>query len=195
MHFTWLGLPRRPASQAGPRKSPWLLWSWNISLTVDNWGGRGVPRWLSGKESACQAGDVGSAPGLGGSPGGGNDNPFQYSCLEDPMDRGAWWATIHGVTKRRTWTCMYGERGPKFPTFLLVCCLCFAHFSGLMHWPERAWSPAWSRSPACCCSHTAFTSFWSYFSVTFSPRLSLIALFKRAAFLTLLTSLPALFLS
>ena len=45
--------------------------------------------WLSGKESACQAGDAGSVPGLGRSLGGGNGNPLQYSCLENPMDRGA----------------------------------------------------------------------------------------------------------
>ena len=46
-----------------------------------------------GKESACNAGDLGSIPGSGRSPGEGNDNPLQYSCLENPMDRGAWWAT------------------------------------------------------------------------------------------------------
>ena len=43
--------------------------------------------------------DVGSIPGLERSPGGGNGNPLQYSCLGNPMDRGAWWATVHGVTK------------------------------------------------------------------------------------------------
>ena len=52
--------------------------------------------------SACNAGDPGSIPGLGRSPGEGNGNPLQYSCLENPMDRGAWWATVHGVTKSRT---------------------------------------------------------------------------------------------
>ena len=51
------------------------------------------------KESACNAGDVGSIPGLGRSPGEGNGNPSQYSCLENPMDGGAWWATVHGVVK------------------------------------------------------------------------------------------------
>ena len=45
---------------------------------------------ISGKESACSAGDIGLIPGLGRSPGGGNGNPFQYSCLEDSVDRGAW---------------------------------------------------------------------------------------------------------
>ena len=63
----------------------------------------GLPWWLSGKESACNAGDLGSVPGLGRSPGGGHGNPLQYSCLENSMDRGAWWATVHGVAKSRTW--------------------------------------------------------------------------------------------
>ena len=59
-------------------------------------------RWLSGKESACQAGDVGSIPGSGRFPGVGNGNPLQYSCLEDSIDRGAWQATVHGMAK--SWT-------------------------------------------------------------------------------------------
>ena len=59
----------------------------------------GLLQWLSSKASACNAGDPGSIPGSGRSPGGGNDNPLQCSCLENPMDRGAWWATVHGVTK------------------------------------------------------------------------------------------------
>ena len=52
-----------------------------------------------GKESACNAGDLGSIPGSGRSPGEGNGNSLQYSCLENPMDRGVWWATVHGVTR------------------------------------------------------------------------------------------------
>ena len=54
------------------------------------------------KSSACNIGDLGSIPGLGRSPGGGNGNPLQYSCLRNPRDRGAWWATVHGVTKSQT---------------------------------------------------------------------------------------------
>ena len=54
------------------------------------------------KVSACNAGDPGSIPGLGQSPGEGNGYPLQYSCLENPMDRGAWWATVHEVTQ--SWT-------------------------------------------------------------------------------------------
>ena len=49
--------------------------------------------------SADDVGDMSSVPELGRSPGGGNGNPLQYSCLENPMDRGAWWATVHGVAK------------------------------------------------------------------------------------------------
>ena len=56
-------------------------------------------RWLSSKESACNAGDRGSVPGSGRSPGEGNGNALQYSCLGNPMDRGAWWATVHGLAK------------------------------------------------------------------------------------------------
>ena len=62
----------------------------------------GLPGRSDSKESACSAGELGSIPGLGRSPGGGHGNPLQYSCLENPMDRGAWWATVHGVAKCQT---------------------------------------------------------------------------------------------
>ena len=61
-----------------------------------------LPRWLSCKESACNAGDTGSTPGLGISPGEGHGHPLQCSCLKNPMDRGAWWATVHGITESNT---------------------------------------------------------------------------------------------
>ena len=54
------------------------------------------------KVSACNVGDLGSIPGLGRFPGEGNGNPLQYSCLENPIDGGAWWATVQGVAK--SWT-------------------------------------------------------------------------------------------
>ena len=57
---------------------------------------------LSGKESACSEEAMGSIPGLRRSPGEGHGNPFQYSCLEKSMDRGAWWTIVHRVTKHRT---------------------------------------------------------------------------------------------
>ena len=59
----------------------------------------GFPDGLVGKEHTCNAGDEGSIPGSGRSPGGGNGNPLQYFWLEDPRDRGAWRATVHGVAK------------------------------------------------------------------------------------------------
>ena len=62
------------------------------------------PRWLSGKESICNAGDVGLIPEWGKSPGEGNGNPLQYSCLENPMDRGTWWATVYRLTKKSDMT-------------------------------------------------------------------------------------------
>ena len=55
--------------------------------------------WLSGKESACQAGDTGSIPGSGRFAGEGNGNPLQYSCLGNPTDRGARQPTVHGITR------------------------------------------------------------------------------------------------
>ena len=70
------------------------------------------------QESICDAGDLGSIPGSGRSPGEGNGNSLQYSCLENPMDRGAWWATVHGATKSQT-------RLSDFP---------------FMHW-RRKWQP------------------------------------------------------
>ena len=74
------------------------LWTW---LQCSN----GLPRWLRGQEPTCNAGDTGdpvSIPGLGRSPRGGNGNPLQYSCLENPMDREAWRATVCEVPK--SWT-------------------------------------------------------------------------------------------
>ena len=79
------------------------LWAFQVVLVVRN--------------LAANAGDIrdeGSIPGLGRSPGGGHGSPLQYSCLENPMDRGAWWATVHRVAKSRTWlkwlstACGYG---------------------------------------------------------------------------------------
>ena len=74
-----------------------------------------LPRWLSVKNPPANAGDVGSIPGLGRFPGEGNGYPFQYSGLENPMDRGAWQATIHGVAKSRT-----GLSDFHFPCWLSV---------------------------------------------------------------------------
>ena len=67
-----------------------------LSTPITSLGGSEV------KASACNAGDLGSIPGLGRSPGEGNTNPLQYSCLENPMDGGTCWATVHGVAKSQT---------------------------------------------------------------------------------------------
>ena len=75
---------------------------------------QGFPSGSDGKESACNAENLGSILGLGRSPGEGHGNPLQYSCLDNPMGRGAWWATVHGVTsqtqlkQRSTHTCGHG---------------------------------------------------------------------------------------
>ena len=81
----------------------WVCCEWKrCSVKIyDLW----LPRWLSSKESTCKArvaGDAGSVPVSGRSPGGGHGNPLQYSCLGNPMDQGAWWATVHAVTKSQT---------------------------------------------------------------------------------------------
>ena len=62
----------------------------------------GFPGGSEVKVSACNAGDLGSIPGSGRTPGEGNGNLLQYSCLENPMDGGDWWATVHRVAKRQT---------------------------------------------------------------------------------------------
>ena len=77
------------------------------------------------KESACNAGDLGSIPVLGRCPGGGNSNPLQYSCLENPMNRGVWWASVHGVAKSWPWLCAWAHTGlvALFVCFLLAILL------------------------------------------------------------------------
>ena len=120
-----------------------------------------------GKESACNAGDardVGSIPGSGGSFGEGNGNPFQYSCLENPMDRGAWWATVAGVAKNQTrlkrlsmHTCILATGLPRWlkwvkKKFCLQCRRCqrsgFNPWVGKIPW-RRAWqtTPIWTEEP------------------------------------------------
>ena len=87
---------RLPASKTGRNKFLLFLDLWYFVIV-------GLPRWLSGKESACNAGGTGSIPGLGRSPGGGHGNILQYSCLKNPMDKGAWCATVHRIPKSCRW--------------------------------------------------------------------------------------------
>ena len=72
-----------------------MILLYNININCDTFGS-------DGKASAYNAEDPGSIPGSGRSSGEGNGNPLQYSCLENPMDGGAWYATVHGVAKSRT---------------------------------------------------------------------------------------------
>ena len=69
-----------------------------ISISIS----MGFPDGSDGKECTCNAEDLGLNPGLERSPGGGHGNSFQHSCLENPMDRGAWWATVCGTAKSQT---------------------------------------------------------------------------------------------
>ena len=83
----------------GPAVIAVLCYACCTLLVVSDAPQVGFPRSSVGKESACDAGDPGSIPGSGRSPGEGNGNPLQYFSLENPMDRRAWRATIHGLTK------------------------------------------------------------------------------------------------
>ena len=74
-------------------------WPSIVPLFPPLYPSRGLPGWLEVKNPSVNAGDKCSIPGLGRSPGGGHGYPLQYCCLENPMDRGAWWATGHGVAK------------------------------------------------------------------------------------------------
>ena len=76
-----------------------LFHSFNVHITEYCVGGAGFPCGSVVKNLPANVGDSGSIPGLGRSPGEGNGNPFHFSCLGNPMDRGAWWGTVHGVTK------------------------------------------------------------------------------------------------
>ena len=81
------------------RVSPSYFLSCSLRPLVPAWG---FPGGSDGKESACSAGDLCLIPGSGQSPGEGNGNALQSSCLENSMDRGAWQATVHGVAKSQT---------------------------------------------------------------------------------------------
>ena len=89
------------------------------------------------KNLPADAGNVGSIPGSGRSPGEGNGNPLQYSCLENPMDRGAWWASVHGVAESRA----------RLSDFTFTF-----HFNALekamaTHSSTLAWRIAWMQEP------------------------------------------------
>ena len=82
----------------------------NLCIAYD-WSLTRASRWWGGKESISNAGDAGDLiPGSGRSPGGGNGDSLQYSCMGNPMDRGAWQATVHGVAKSQTWLSDWAHR-------------------------------------------------------------------------------------
>ena len=98
----WSGLPLPPPGdlpnpEIEPRSSTLQAASLPSEL-------QGFPCGSDSKESACNVGDLGSISGLGRSPGEGHGNPFQYSYLENPMDRGTWWARVHRVPKEADMT-------------------------------------------------------------------------------------------
>ena len=82
------------AAVHGVTKSQTQLSNWTTIASLI-----GHSRWFIGKNPPANAGDPSSIPGSGRFPGAGNDNPLQYSCLENPMDKGAWQAIVHGVAK------------------------------------------------------------------------------------------------
>ena len=93
---------------ASYREATWGAWLqtpqaiFRASIWGDPCYSMGFPGDPDDKESSCNVENLGLIPGLGRSPGGEHSNPLQYSCLENSMDRGAWQATVHGVTK--SWT-------------------------------------------------------------------------------------------
>ena len=115
------GAPARPRVPRGPAGGPASSYDLTVSAgrtqretcpRTSQWNSvnkenrrnnerEGFPRNSVRKESACNAGDLGSIPGSGRSSGGGHGNPLQYSCLENSMDRGVWWAVVRGVTRVR----------------------------------------------------------------------------------------------
>ena len=100
-------------------------WKWSCSVVPDSllYKYYSFPDSSVSKESACNLGDPGSIHGLGRSPGEGNGKPLQYSCLENPMDRGAWWAAVHGVAKSwpgLTYTQILGSHKPLFPSVVVL---------------------------------------------------------------------------
>ena len=100
--ITYWPLPHLGEIESGRSALVWLQARLDfevIGIKAESLPWIGFPLWLSSKDPACNAEDAGSIPGLGRSPGGGNGNPLHYSCLENSMDRRAWWATVHGVTR------------------------------------------------------------------------------------------------
>ena len=103
----------------------------------------GFPGGSDGKESACNVGDLGLIPGLGRSPGGEHGNPLQYSCLENPMNRRAWWATVLGVAKSWAWL---SAQHSTFVFFILLILRILSHLPVVVvkrRSRRRRWRGGW----------------------------------------------------
>ena len=138
--------------EENPDDSAHFMLMWAFSL--EYFKALDFPGGSEGKASVCNAGDLGSSPGLGRSPGEGNGNPLQYYCLENPMDRGAWQAAVYGVTK--SWT-----RLSEFT---------------LLHWREAGrangeWGACsvLGRPLRVLLCYRSFQYFWAALRVLFSP--------------------------
>ena len=123
---------KTPSEQMLLEKWGWQIWS------------RGFPSGSVCKEPTCNAGDprdMGSIPGLGRSLGGGHSNSFQYSCLENPMDRGAWQATVHRIAKSQTQPKLLSTAQHRLTQGRIATSLQVAKW-----WSAIKWSPIeWSR--------------------------------------------------
>ena len=101
----------------------------------------GFPGNSVGEESVCHAGDLGLIPGSGRSPGVGNGNQLQYSCLENPMDREAGWAIVHGVAKSRTWLNTHTHFFGKLSAYLFDFMFTLPCLAVLWLLPPGLWGP------------------------------------------------------
>ena len=135
------------------------------------------------KASASNAGDPGSTPGLGRSPGEGNGYLLQYSCRENPMDAEAWWATVHGVAKSRT-------RLSGF-TYLLTYCHNLSNPSNRDSWYSRLQHLRGSFNKATWTSENCFPTFFLVYQVTgWTRKRCLLGHLRRCG--SFLPSIPAL---
>ena len=124
------------------------------------------PGGVSGKESASNAGnvrDMNLIPGLGRFPGEGHGNPLQYSCLENPLDRGAWWATVHRIAKSWTWPKWLSTHA-QMDRFSSVAQSCVTLWPGGL---QHTRLPCPSPTPRAC-SNSHPSSWWCYPTISFS---------------------------
>ena len=122
----WMEKPGRLQSTGSQRVGH----DWVTSPSLIQSARSGFPSGSDGKESACSAGDPGSIPGSGSSPGEGNSNLLQYSHLENPMEREVWRATVHGFTKSQTRLKWFSMQARKYLVFLPLVIATIQNCSG-----------------------------------------------------------------